>query len=173
MLYHMCQHSHTHNQTHTPTHTYTPTNTPPQTPPPQTHPPTNTLTTPTHLVLQDVYEFSQRLHVSQLHKAGPQQVVQQLTKRLQQRPQRLSQRRGQRCCSHSLSAQGREQQRSREQTAVVGVLSCFWVRNKAMTSGLRHASNSRILDCHAARQGHVTAQPWVERSEGAPCRCLW
>lgn len=49
-------------------------------------------------MLQDVDQLSQQVHVGQLHKARPQQVVQQLTQRLQQRPQRLSERRGQRRC---------------------------------------------------------------------------
>jgi hypothetical protein len=46
---------------------------------------------PTHLMLQDVDQLSQRVHVSQLHKAWPQQVIQQLPQRLQQRPQCLTQ----------------------------------------------------------------------------------
>jgi hypothetical protein len=41
-------------------------------------------------MLQDVDELSQRVHVSQLHKARPQQVVQQLPQRLQQRTQRVT-----------------------------------------------------------------------------------
>jgi hypothetical protein len=38
-------------------------------------------------MLQDVNELSQGVHVSQLHEAWPQQVVQQLPQRLKQRPQ--------------------------------------------------------------------------------------
>jgi len=48
-----------------------------------------------HLMLQDVDEFRQLIQISQLHKAWPQQVIQQLPQGLKQRPQGLSKGGGQ------------------------------------------------------------------------------
>lgn len=92
-------------------------------------------------MLQDVDEFRQLIHVSQLHKAWSQQVIQQLTQGLKQWPQGLSQGGGQ---GGWKDTQGQK--------------------------GVGDGQYVRGCVCHLTKQvAHVRGTEWLAASQGIGC----
>lgn len=103
-------------------------------------------------MLQYVYELSQHLHISKLHEARPQQVIQQLAERLQQRPQRLPQRRRQRRCRNRPPQLAYEQKQQRD--ARPSRITCMFVMQKT-TSPTVAKQNSYMASSWSKQEQHA------------------